>query len=191
MKNNSFWEFVFNPFTRIAGWQAFAAGLAFAAMTGIVATLSGVAFDGVLDAHVGTGITYALSFIFIGIDIASITLVMWIAALVTSRDFRFIDILGTMTLARAPMLLVAIAGFTSAAPDPAEVIANPTVLITGGMLVFLLFCIVATIWYIVLIYNAMKVSCNIGGTKLAVTVVVALILAEVLSKVVIYWVLAE
>lgn len=186
MKSNSFWNLIFNPFTRIAGWQAFIVGLVIVGLTGIVGTLSGVAFDGVLDAHKGIGVTYALSFICLGIDIVSIVLVTWLAALITSRDFRFIDILGTMTLARAPMLLIAAAGFSSIAPDPAVLIANPASAMTTGTIVFLLFCIVATIWHIALIYNAMKVSCDIGGAKLAVAVIISVLLAEVLSKVLIF-----
>ncbi len=186
MKSNSFWGLIFNPFTRIAGWQAFAAGLVIAALTGIVGTLSGVMFDGVIDAHLSLRVDYLTAYICFVFDIVSIVVVMWITALIVSRDFRFIDILGTMTLARAPMLLVAFAAFF-ASPfsdlDPAAIVANPISLLTPGMIIFMIFSIACTIWHIALIYNAMKVSCNIGGAKLAVSVVIAVLLAEVLSKV--------
>ncbi len=168
MKSNSFWGLIFNPFTRIAGWQAFVIGIIISGLTGIVGTLSGVVFDGVLDAHTGPDINYLTSFVCLGVDIVSIVLVMWLAALIVSRDFRFIDIFGTMTIACAPMLPVAFAAFFAPAPpDPAALITDPASFMTPGSIIFMLIAIGCIIWHIALIYNAMKVSCNIGGAKLA------------------------
>jgi hypothetical protein len=40
-----------NPFTRIAGWQAFGLGMIGLILMGIMSSINGTAFDGVLDMH--------------------------------------------------------------------------------------------------------------------------------------------
>ena len=190
MENKNFWSFIVNPFTRIAGWQAFGAGLTIAVITAVVATMSNTALNGVLDAHYTFGITYGQSFLMQAVNIVSITMVMWLIALIFSKSFRFVDILGTMTLARAPYLLMAITGFFVEPADLNQLMQNvsemriPIYLIITGII-----AIPIMVWSVALMYNGMKVSCNMRGPKLAVSFVIGIILAEILSKFLLTWLL--
>ena len=51
MKSNGFFRLMENPFTRIAGWQAFGLGLVFLVVSGIIGGFGNVVFDGVIDSH--------------------------------------------------------------------------------------------------------------------------------------------
>lgn len=190
MKNRNFWSFITNPFIRIAGWQAFGVGLIFTAVTAVIGTLSNTAMDGVLDTHYTLGLTYGQSFIMMGINIVSITLVMSLAALFVSKSFRIADILGTMTLARAPYLIMALTGFFVNPEDLASLMEKISVMeIPYSLIILSIVAIPVMAWSVTLMYNGMKVSCNIKGAKLAITFTLGIIIAEVLSKFLIYLVL--
>lgn len=180
------WSFLWNPFVRIAGWQALALGVATVGITGIVAKYAGLAFDGAIDTHLGGELSFAYTFTLSGIDLVSVFVVMSLTAVVIARNFRLIDIIGTMTLARAPFLLVALLGLFVSPPDVSELIANPLSIIQNYSIIVLgLFSIMITIWAVALMYNAFKVSTGVKGTKLVVGFIIGLILAEVISKILI------
>lgn len=137
-------------------------------------------FDGVLDMHMGGVMPFYMGFVFLAIDIACVVFAMWMGALIGARNFRFIDILGTMTLARAPMLLFAVAGWIIPVPavEPGDVVMPSAV----PTLVMSILAIPILIWYIALMYNGFKVSTNMSGARLIVTFVVCIIAAEIFSK---------
>ena len=191
MKSKNFWSFIVNPFTHIAGWQAFGIGLIFAVLTAVTGTLSNTAMDGALDTHYTFGLTYGQSFLMQAINIVSVTLVMSLAALFISKSFRFVDILGTMTLAKAPYLIMALTGFLVKPEDLNNMMENISVMqIPSTMILLSLAAIPVMVWSIALMYNGMKVSCDVKGAKLAITFTIGLIVAEILSKFLIYILLA-
>jgi hypothetical protein len=183
MKSKEFFRLMINPFTRGAGWQAFVLGLVFLCISGIIGTYGNVIFDGVIDMHLTKGTTMLYSFGCLAINTLTLVLVMWIAGLVISKGFRFIDILGTMTLSKAPFLLLAIAGFFTKAPDMNEVMKNPmSILGSTSFLVLTLMTIPILIWSITLMYNALKISCGVKGNKLTVAFIIAILISEAISK---------
>ena len=188
MKSKEFFKLVFNPFSRIAGLEAFGLGLFFVVLMGIIGTFSHTIFDGVLDIHIVRDSTLANSFIMLGVDILALTLIMWIAGLIISRNIRFIDILGTMTLSKAPLLLASIAAFFTKVPDTNTIMHNPMVLLSSvSFIVVMILIIPITIWSIALMYNALKVSCGVKGGKLTAAFIIGLFVAEIVSKVAIYF----
>ena len=187
MKNNEFFGLMFNPFTRIAGWQAFGLGLVVLIASGIIGTFGNVTFDGVIDMHLAKEVTMLRSFGYLAIGTLSLVVVMWIMGLIISKNFRFIDVLGTMTLSKAPFLLLAIAGLFTKAPDMAEIIKNPTIILSSTS--FLILMILTTpilIWSIALMYNALKISCGVKGNKLTISFIIGIFVAEIISKVLIF-----
>jgi len=186
MKNKTIFEQLINPFTRVAGWQAFGFGLIFVILMGFLGAYNGIAFDGLIDMHM-MDLSLLQSFLYLGIDLTSLVLVMWITGLIVSKNFRFIDILGTMTLAKAPFLLLAIAGFFTTAPDLSGIYKDPYVLFQSiSFITLIVLSFPVMIWSITLMYNALKVSCDVKGSKLTVAFIIAMLLSEVLSKVLIY-----
>jgi hypothetical protein len=187
MKSKDIFSLMINPFSRIAGWQAFGLGLVIVIATGIIGTFSNVAFDGVIDMHLTQNLTFVHSFEFLAIDIVSLVLVMTITGFIISKGFRIIDILGTMTLAKAPYIFLAIAGYFTVSPDIKEIIKNPFIVFQSvSFIILTLLTIPVTIWAITLFYNGFKTSCGVKGGKLIVASIIALLISEIISKILIY-----
>lgn len=190
MVNKNSWRLLFNPFTRIAGWQAFGIGLIFVLISGILGAAGNFAFDGVLDAHLVPSLSLGKSFLLLTIDILAIVLMVCLGALIFKSDFRFIDVLGTLTLARAPYLILAIFGLFMPEVDHSAImkdIASLRALLQSPVvIVFSIVIIPVVVWYITLTYNAIKVSCNMKGAKLTTVLILGIIIAEVISKIAIF-----
>jgi len=176
-----------NPFTRIAGWQAFGLGLVFVIFMGIIGSYSNVSFNGALDVHFVQHMTLISSFSLLAIDIISLVLVMWIAGLILSKGFRFIDILGTMTLAKAPLIIIAFAGYFNHSIDQNKIPEHPLEMFQSiSFIVLIILSIFITIWNVTLIYNAFRISCDVKGSKSTVAFIIGLLVAEVVSQIAIY-----
>ena len=187
MKSKAIFSLILNPFTRIAGWQAFGVGLMFVISTGIICTFSKVAFDGVIDMHLVKRLTLLQSFEFLAIDLISLVTIMTATGFIISKSFRIIDILGTMTLSRSPLLILAIAGYFTISPDINDIIKDPILVFQSvSFIIIILLSIPVTIWSIILMFNALKVSCGINGNKLGSAFIIALLVAEVISKILIF-----
>ena len=176
-------KLLINPFERIAGWHALFVGFAAMALTAVIGKINNVAFDGVLDIHVGTMFSFVTSFAMQAINFLSMFLTMWLAALCFSKTkLRAIDVAGTMSLARVPMLLPAIVCFLPVAPE--NLFDIPRVII------FSLVCIPFIVWMIALMYNAYTVSCHLKGVRAVVSFIGALLVAEIVSKIIIIFLLS-
>ncbi len=169
---------IFKHYTHIAGAKALLIGLGFIIATTIVGYYSNVHFDGALDAHSGKPSSISIHALQHLIAWVSVVLIFSLAGFILSKSrFRFIDIAGTIALARAPMLLVALIGFAPALQNakPGEI--NNSIMLVTLIMIF------PIIWMITLMYNAFTTSINVKGTKAVIGFIVGLILAEVLSKV--------
>lgn len=187
MKSKDILGLIVNPYTRIAGLPAFGLGLIFTILIGFTGAANGVVFDGVLDVHFPGNVTIVNSFLYLAIDLFSLVLVMFLAGLFVSRSFRFVDILGTMTLSKAPFLILALAAYFVTVPDLKDILKDPNIVFQSTSFLFILilsFPII--IWNITLIYNAFKVSCDVKGTTLNLNVIFGLLFAEIISKALIY-----
>lgn len=190
MKQRNFWSWLVNPFVRIAGWHAFFIGILFVILCGVVGTYAHVAFDGVIDAHITARLTFRTAFILQLINLLSLTGVMYIVAIIVAKHTRFVDILGTLTLARAPMFLLAIVGLFITPISADEILQNPMAIFANpGYLVFMFASIAAVVWMMALAFNAWRVSTGAKGTKLIAGFIIGMVAAEVVSKLLIYLIL--
>ena len=186
MKNKNVLRYIYNPFEKIAGWQALILGLIIVVLSGFIGKQANLMFDGAIDAHFGKEVTYYQTFMMLFIDIACVGAVMYLAGLLVTRNFRFIDLLGTMTLARAPYLLLSLTGLFVTIPETAELLANPALIFSNpGFLIFIALSFPAIIWVIALMYNAWKVSTGAKGSKMIIAFIAGLFVAEVISKILI------
>jgi hypothetical protein len=188
MKNKSAWNLFFNPFTRIAGWPAFALGILIVLLTGVTGAYANVTFDGALDVHLSeNSIDMKVSLLLLAIDIVSIIVVLFATGLILSKQLRFVDILGTMTLARAPLLLLSIVGLFVTPVSSGEIMADPmAILHNAGLIIFSVMAVLVLIWFIALMYHGFKVSTGAKGTKPVIGFIAGLIVAEIVSKMVIF-----
>jgi hypothetical protein len=188
MKNNLS-EWLFQPFKRIAGIEAFVIGLIIAAFTAVIGSFSGVVFDGIIDVHFEKELTMSKSLICMVIDIVSLVLFMYLAGLIVAKGFRFVDMLGTMTLSRAPFILISIAGFIASPPAVQEIFRNPFVIFESkGFIVMMLLTIPVIFWVIILMYRAFTITTGVNNTKSLVAFSFAFFVAELISKLIILYI---
>jgi hypothetical protein len=169
-------KWIFNPFTFIAGGQALLTGLLFMGATAIIAYYSNAHFNGVLDAHSGLHEHFAVYILEQLIAWVIPVLIFYLLAfLLSDSRFRFIDIAGTIALARAPMLLIAIMFFAPALQGAKPGHINNMILTLSCLM------LIPVIWMIALMYNAFTVSFNIKGTKAVAGFIGGLVVSEILA----------
>jgi len=186
---------IFNPYTHIAGTKAFLSGISGIIITGILCYLSHVHLDGIIDIHfadAGNSYIYLTEGI---IDLACIVLIFsLLGLLLVGFRFRFIDLIGTMAIARLPIIIVPLFAmifpqgkisdylmFTFLKIGTPVTISNMDII---GFVFMMLIVILILIWTIALMYNAFKICINIKGAKMALTFIAGLIIAEVISKII-------
>jgi hypothetical protein len=193
-------QILFHPFHRIAGSPALLLGLAAITLTGIIGAGQGLHFDGVLDTHVGKSGPWWL-FVSEGLMnwISLAVLLLLAGRMISKTAFRSIDLLGTQALARWPTVLTALAclapgfhRFSEALTKsiiglkPGQVPqlppAGPDTVVFALVTLFMLAC---TVWMVALMWRSFSHCCNVRGGKAVAAFVIALLLAEVLSKVLI------
>ncbi|RYY32756.1 MAG: hypothetical protein EOP46_18210 [Sphingobacteriaceae bacterium] len=171
-------KWLFNPFTYLAGAKALLLGLTLMLVTAIGAYFGNMHFNAAIDAHFGPAQPFVIYLFEQLIAWGCPVVIFYLMALLVSKsNFRFIDIAGTLAIARTPMLLIVIIALLSKsymqALKPGTI--DNTVMVLG--LVMLL----PVIWMIALMYNAFKVAVNVKGTKAIIGFIVGLILAEIAS----------
>jgi hypothetical protein len=185
-------SYLFQPFRYFAGGWALLCGIAFLLALSLLTYFAGAMMDGVLDLHF-VSLNNRLSFL----PFLSCIFLSWISAVVvfyvTARIFskssvRLVDMAGTMALAKKPMIFCVLLGFIPGLhqmADPGANIQDIMVYLQNNMLSIMLlsiFGLIFIIWTILLMYNAYSVSGNLKGTKGIVSFIIALFIAEVISK---------
>jgi hypothetical protein len=169
-------NWLFNPFRYIAGWTALGWGWSIMLLTGSIAWYSKTHFDAAIDVHVGLSFPFWVSLIEQLADWGFLVICFFIAGrLIAAGRFRFIDIAGTVALARAPYLCCAIIGFILP-PFPGIKDISP------GLILGALAELVFAVWMIALLYQAFTISCNVKGGKAIASFVIAVLAAEFLSR---------
>lgn len=172
---------LFNPFRYVAGARALIYGWAAMLLTSVVAWLSGVHFDGVIDAHIGRRGSWGMYAVEGVIDWLAVTLVFYASGrMLSSSAIRLIDVAGTMALARYPMFFAAWVGFLPVSEVKSLSDIGPVFWVVTAVF------IVTSIWMIALMFNAFRVSCNVKGGQAVGGFIAGLLIAEVLSKLALY-----
>ncbi len=181
MKNN--WKWMYNPFEYVAGWKAFGLGIAIVAITTVVGYFCNTVFYA-LEVKIIPKISWELAFSLQALGLVVTVVVMYVAAILFARHTRFQDILGTVTLAQYPLLLMAFFHLAFG-----KTLLNSTLNIAfrkelsfndyALLIVFGLISIVILTWKIILLYNAFRVSTNLKGVKCGVVFACALLSSEI------------
>lgn len=187
---------LFNPFVQIAGSKSLLIGLLFLLLSSTLAAFFNTRFDGVLDAHYTKNQSFYLSYLDNLINISVITLILYgFGSLFTKGRARFIDILGTSTLARFPLFIIPLFNIQNQSGLIGEKIIQSItkpndIQLTQFEWIYLIISGIASllliIWYIVLMFSAYKISTNLKGANLIVSFILGLIIAEIVSKILIY-----
>jgi len=180
-------KWLFNPFVYVAGARSLAIGWAIMLLTAVICYYSHTHFDGVIDAHTGRITPLYVYFAESFIDWVCMVLLFYPACLIFSKSsIRFIDVAGTMALARWPLIFYAIIGFglSPAGIDGHSDINTLLAHITLPMMALAFLGAVFVIWMIALMYNAFAISGNVKGGKATIVFIACLLIAEGLSKII-------
>lgn len=183
---------LFNPFTRYSEHPLFLFGLITAIAGVVFASLTNTYYDGVLDTHFGKDVSLKTAAFQSLINSVSIVLVFYPVGKWINSKTRLIDIFNLSLIVKIPayfMMPLNINNWAYSKTEPLiEAISNPFNLqFTPEMILFLILSSILAIlvfaWLIVLLYNGFKVATNLKGTRHIIMFIIAIIVAEVVSKV--------
>ncbi len=193
----SIWSYLFRPFRYIAGKESLFIGIGVLAILFVLGYWSNTYFDGALDTHYGCAnqkselrvhILYQLIAWF------SLVVILYpMAKIFSSSSVRLIDMAGTLATARFPLIFAGLWGFIPGIhicmKDVNPFDTEAVMAIFGDKLALIaitaLFSIAIAIWHIMVSYNAYSVSSNLKGSKGGWTFAVGLIISEIVSIVLI------
>ncbi|MCR9183074.1 MAG: hypothetical protein NXH73_09115 [Flavobacteriaceae bacterium] len=184
--------FLFNPFKRYSEQQLLLFGGVTAIFGVVFASLTNTHFDGVLDTHFGHTVTFKTAAFQSIINIVSIVLVFYPAGKWINSKTRLIDIFNLSLIIKIPayfMMPLNINNWAYLKTEPLlEAVSNPFNLqFTPEMILFLalssILAIGVFVWLIILLYNGFKVATNLKETKHIILFILAIIVAEIVSKV--------
>ena len=174
-------RWLFNPFVRIGGEQALVIGTAVIVVTGLLAAAGETHFGGLLRLSIGSSVPLWVP-VAEGLVIWAVMSVLFVlvSLLVAPRSVRLVDIAGTQALARAPLVLLALANLPAPVRDanremaaaivegrlPPPMTASLIAGVLGG---------VCVVWMVQLMWKAFAVSCNQRGGR-AVAFFVAVVI---------------
>lgn len=192
-------DFLFNPFERIAGWQALSWGLAGLLISTALGYITNYHYHGLL--HYGPAPNpawwcFAAERIIVWLIP---TLIFYIGGLILSKSkIRPVDVFGTVLFSQIPLLFTNLMAFfpfykQMESFDPnapvAEQIQQATALITQpgfwvGIWLSLL-SMAFVIWMGYWMYRALAVSCNLKGKRLALLFLVSLFGGDFICRLII------
>ncbi|WP_029904995.1 hypothetical protein [Prevotella sp. 10(H)] len=192
---------LFTPFKFIAGTKSLLIGVFVLALLSVLGHLSDTHFDGALDIHYGCPdfpspyINHALYQL---IGWGTLTIVLYVTGrIVTKSSVRIIDVAGTVAMARIPLIFAALLGFIPSFHlcfgdiDVVNLTEITAVLMENILMIIgiALLIVVIAVWNIVLMYNAYSVSTNAKGVVGGLTFALGLLIAEIISKVLLFIIL--
>lgn len=183
---------LFNPFKKYSEQQLLVFGLVTAAVGVVFASLTNTHFDGVLDTHFGKNVSLKTAALQSLINSVSIVLVFYPLGKIINSKTRLIDIFNVSLIVKIPayfLLPFNINGWAYKQSEPLiSAVSDPFNLqFTPELIIFLtlssILALLILVWLIVLLYNGFKVATNLKETKHIIMFTVAIILAEIISKV--------
>ncbi|RZJ74087.1 MAG: hypothetical protein EOO45_09500 [Flavobacterium sp.] len=184
---------LFNPFERYSEIALFAFGMLMALAGAYAAYYFDSRFDGVIDYSVTLGTTLPQALLDNVINTLSLFIFVFILAKFVNRKTRIIDILNTALISRIPFYILPFfnAAHTLSDVESRVMKSYPTTpdfsILEISVLMGVAFAAIgAIVWFIVLIYQGFKVASNSKENIHKLYLAIAVIAAEVLSKILIY-----
>jgi len=185
----------FNPFEKYAENNLLIFGILITLIGSYLGYLFQGRFDGVIDLHFVASTTLFEPFIDNLINIFSLFIVLFLLGKYINPKTRIIDILTPVMIARLPFYLLTFSNYQHFISDVSEkLIASIDLqnmpadlnIDTSDMVITILFAglsILFLAWFVILLFNGFKVATNSRGIKNNLLFAGAIILAEILSKI--------
>jgi len=194
-------QWLFSPFVYVAGATSLAIGVAAILLAGLLGSLSSTHFDGVLDMHTGLRAPTRVFLMEGVLNWLCLAVVLFLLSKLVSRtSFRARDLFGTQAMARCPTVVTALLALLPAYQRCTAYLSWQLLRVGGqvhlhsaDMVVFgltVVVAIAAIVWMVALMYQSYSTCCNIKGAKAIATFVLGLLVAEAVSKLAIFKLLA-
>jgi len=182
-----------NPFKYIAGTSSLIAGVFIIILTAVIGFLSKTHFPDTISIKISPDLSIWYYIIQCFSNWIVFSIIIYLAALLFSKSsVRVVDIFGTQALARFPYIPASFIGFSDSLNRFGEYIlwkylqkGEPVDFsFSEGVYAILLMIatLALTIWLIVLMYNAFKVSSNIKGSKSVILFIISLIISIIATS---------
>lgn len=189
-------KLLFNPFEKYSELRLLIIGSIGVIASSYIAYLLNARFDGALDMHTTEDVSLCEPFIDNAINIVSLLLLLYISGLIINKKTRIIDILTTILIARLTYCIAPLADPEWISPGITEKLLainpqsarfpNLSAMDMTALLIMAIISISMLIWYIALLYNGFKTAINGKKPNHIVLFIFSIILAEILSKFLIY-----
>ena len=184
---------IFNPFRQIAGGYSLAIGILIILLTSVISFYSHIHFPDIISVKTCQELPLHYFIIQNLINWLVVSIILYLISIFFSKSkIRLIDMFGTQALARFPYLFASFIGFSNAMDAFGNYIfyqllnqGEPVTLSTTAIIVAIALIIITlflTIWLIILMFNAFKVSTNLKGAKLILIFIISLIISIVISS---------
>lgn len=182
---------LFQPFEKYSEKTLLLLGIIFTLIGSFIAYAFNIRFDGVLDVHIVSDALWYQTLIDNLINIFCLIIFLYSSAKYINKKTRIIDIITTSIIARIPLYLLPLINIKNTVNQATEDIIqliNPELIneipisslliVTGFGIIAILF----VVWFIALLFNGFKVASNAKGKFSVILFSISLILAEILSK---------
>lgn len=186
---------LFNPFRYVAGIRSLILGILILLATAVVAFYSHTHFPDLISVKIGANFPFGY-FVLQGlVNWLVFSIILYLLSLIfSSSSLRIVDVFGTQAMARFPYLIAAFLSFPGSLDKFGKYIMWSTlhygdeVHLSGLDMVvaitLMILSLLLTIWMIVLMVNALRVSANLKGTKLTTVFLIAFISSVIITVVV-------
>lgn len=187
---------LFNPFEKYSERSLLTSGILLTLIGSFLGYWFNARYDGIIDLHFSSTITFYEPLLDNLVNLLSVGLLLLLLGKYLNRKTRFVDILIATMISRLPIYLLSfsnygnfLSGITEkvliyTTPENFGQIPPPELLFP--ILLFSIISILFLAWFISLLYKGFKISSNAKGTKPIILFALTLILAEVISKIIIY-----
>ena len=181
-----------NPFKFIAGIKSLIAGILIILATAFIGYLSHTNFPDLISVKICPAFPLWYFIIQSLANWLVFSLILYFGSIIFSASaVRFIDIIGTQALARAPYIIVSWIGFSNSFTLFSKYllwkglhIGNPVNLSIGNAITaftLMTLSILTLLWMVTLMFNAFRVSSNLKGIKSIVLFIIVFIISLVLT----------
>lgn len=185
---------ILNPFQKFSEKQLIAFGISATVIGGLLSLLFNGRFDGVLDLHFTEKTTIATTALDLIISFSILASILFLFGKIINKKTRLIDILATCFISKIPFFFLLFFNINNKMFLVTEnlmkmVSTNKPTNFETPDIIFLMSSGITTfaclIWSIALLFNGFRTATNLKETKHILLFALAIILAEVASKIII------
>ncbi|EKT4500476.1 YIP1 family protein [Flavobacterium psychrophilum] len=184
-----------NPFKKYSDTILLLFGITFTVLGSLLAYNFNAKFDGLIDLHFDSQVNFfeSATYQFLAILILTASL-YWVGKYINKKT-RLVDVLITVLISRIPLYFCTLFNINNKSYSIGNKILELAVskkinTLNTNDIGFILFqsiiLIIALIWFISLLYNGFKIATNSKETKHTLLFILAIIIAEITSKIIIY-----